>query len=67
MAKVLIDQEGCIGCGTCVAIAPDEFEIDPKIGKAKYTGSGKITSNTEQAALGCPVQVIKIIKNKKEE
>ncbi len=67
MAKVSIDQERCICCGACAAIAPDEFEIDPKIGKARYIGSGKITSDTQQAVLGCPVQVIKIIKNKKEE
>jgi ferredoxin len=67
MVKVLIDQEGCISCGACVAVAPEEFEIDPKTGKARYIGSGQITSSTEQAALGCPVQVIKIIKDKKEE
>ena len=66
MVKVLIDQEGCISCGACVAIAPDEFEIDPITGKARYIGS-TITSDTKQAVLGCPVQVIKIIKNKKEE
>lgn len=67
MVKVIIDQEKCISCGACATIAPEEFEIDPKIGKARYIGSGQITSSTKQAVLGCPVQAIKIIKNKKEE
>lgn len=25
--KIIIDEETCIGCGTCVALCPDNFEL----------------------------------------
>ena len=26
--KVVVDKSKCIGCGTCVAIAPQSFKLD---------------------------------------
>jgi ferredoxin len=25
--KIIIDEDACIGCGTCVALCPDNFEL----------------------------------------
>ncbi|MGC9319721.1 MAG: ferredoxin, partial [Armatimonadota bacterium] len=30
-----MDASRCVGCGKCVAVAPEAFEIDPETGKAK--------------------------------
>ncbi|MCK5085393.1 ferredoxin, partial [Candidatus Parcubacteria bacterium] len=34
--KIVIDQELCIGCGACVNLCPDAFELQHD-GKSKVT------------------------------
>ncbi len=51
-----LDKEKCIGCGTCVAICPDNFEMDGA--KAKVTNA-EDTGCAKQAADSCPVNAIK--------
>jgi len=68
MFKIILDKDKCIGCGTCVAVCPGNYELD-KDGKAKAL-------NEEVESLGCnriaeetcPVKAIKIrsVADKKE-
>jgi len=58
MFKILLDKDKCIGCGTCAAVCPANFELED--GKAKpikeeveSLGCNRIAEET------CPVQAIK--------
>lgn len=70
--KIIQNYKDCIGCGTCVALCPEFWEMDNE-GKAKPKGGVK-NQETEEYELeikkegcnkdavdSCPVQVIKII------
>lgn len=70
MVKVSIDQETCTGCGTCVALCGDVFELGDT-GKAQlveeYQESGPAAGSvsddvdcTESAAQSCPVDAISV-------
>jgi ferredoxin len=50
---VTVDKEKCIGCGACVAVCPDGFEM--KGGKAIAKGK---TPCSKEAEAGCPVGAI---------
>lgn len=61
MAKVLV--EGCIGCGACVGIAPDVFDLGDD-GLA-YSVLGEdvpadFDADVEAAAGACPAEAIKV-------
>ena len=53
---VKIDKEKCIGCGTCVAVCPEIFEMDDG-NKAKIK-SQKNASCIKEAIESCPVDAI---------
>ena len=67
--KVKIDQDGCIGCGTCTHVCEDVFELDDD-GKARIVEQYRkdapeigevpdsLASCAGDAAASCPVQVI---------
>ena len=69
--KVKVDRELCIGAASCVAVAPDTFELDAE-GKAVIKKKdGSMTSdyvnyddindneaNIKNAAMSCPVNAI---------
>lgn len=55
---VSVDQDTCIGCGSCVAIAPDIFEIGDD-GKA-HVINDETTDEAQQAADSCPVSAIEV-------
>ncbi len=57
--KITQDHDACIGCGACVAICPDNWEM--KDGKAvpKETEPDDAGCN-QQAADSCPVNCIKV-------
>ncbi len=62
--KIKINQEECIGCGSCQAICPEVFELDEQ-GKAIVKGSqsDQGETNEECAKEGvdiCPVEAIQI-------
>ncbi|MDI6806198.1 MAG: ferredoxin [Candidatus Aenigmarchaeota archaeon] len=54
---VKIDKKLCIGCGSCVAIAPEIFDLD-KDGKA-IVKNPKGNGSIDEAIEVCPVKAIK--------
>lgn len=62
MAKILITDE-CIGCGACVAVAPDLFEMDSSTMKSivkKQPTTADEISLVKDAIAACPVDAIKL-------
>ncbi len=70
MKDVEIDQEGCIGCGSCYALCPKVFEDDGSgtaqlVEKFRTEGAGKGEVKddidcVETAENSCPVNVISV-------
>ena len=57
--KIIIDKNLCIGCGTCVSIAPKTFKLDNE-GKAEVLELVGDNETTVQEAIdSCPVTAIK--------
>ena len=70
MAKIKLEREKCIGCGSCAAICPKHFEMVGD-GKSHIVGATKQDVEelevenlecAEAAADVCPVQCIHIEK-----
>ena len=58
--KIFVNQKKCIGCGTCIALAPKSFFMG-KNGKAQVVSNPKDTTKTILEAIkNCPVQAISI-------
>ncbi len=57
MAKVSIDADKCIGCGTCVALCPGNFTIE---GAKAVVTSPEDTGCAKQAVNNCPVNAIRV-------
>lgn len=60
--KIIVDKNKCIGCGTCVALAPEIFEMDNE-GKSIVKKNPIINEETLKLAIdSCPSQAISIEK-----
>jgi len=68
MAKIKLERELCIGCGSCAAVCPKHFEMSDD-GKSHIVGTTKQgveelevekVECAETAAETCPVQCIHI-------
>jgi len=59
--KVNVNKDKCIGCGFCVAVCPEVFELGED-GKSYVKGDvSKCDEKTlKEAAEGCPVNAITI-------
>ncbi len=60
--QIIIDKNKCLGCGLCVSIASDIFEIGED-GKSKIKEEVDLEKNKQliaQAKESCPVQAIEI-------
>jgi ferredoxin len=59
--KVTVDEEECIGCGVCVSVCPDVFELNDD-GKAIVIAGAdcEAAGCCEDAASQCAVEAIKI-------
>jgi len=56
--KVQVDKAKCIGCGTCVALAPKTFKLGDD-GKSEAFAQDVDSQETlEQAIQSCPAQAI---------
>ncbi|MGV8073763.1 MAG: ferredoxin [Syntrophobacteraceae bacterium] len=57
--KVLLDQDCCIGCGSCAELCPEVFEMDEAGEKAQVILSeGGDEECIEEAITSCPVECI---------
>ena len=56
MAKITVN-ESCIGCGTCVGVAPDVFEMNDE-GLSSVIGDD--VDSAKEAAESCPVEAIEV-------
>jgi len=57
--KVLIDEEECIGCGSCEEICPEVFVLNEDTEKAEVINSeGGPEDLIEEAIDACPVECI---------
>lgn len=61
--KVVVDQKKCIGCGNCVAVCPDSFELIDGKSKPKQEVVDSLGC-IKEAADSCPVKCIKVAKSK---
>ena len=60
MVKVSVDKAKCIGCGACVSMCPDVFEMGDD-GKSHVKDSKACDkSDCEAAKNACPVGAIEI-------
>lgn len=61
MVKVSVDKEKCIGCGLCISLLPDVFEMDED-GKSRVKmpeiNDEDLEKEVRRAAEGCPVEAI---------
>ena len=61
MSEIILDQNKCIGCNTCPLMAPETFEMDSSIYKAKVKKQPQeINDNIKSAVDACPVGAITI-------
>ena len=72
MPKIVIENEKCIGCGSCAALCDKYFKLGDN-GKSQLLDSEKNAEGNyeleveeigcaRQAADGCPVQIIHILE-----
>jgi len=55
---IIIDEDECAGCETCVEICPDAFEFDEASGVAKVINPGSEDECVEEAMESCPSECI---------
>lgn len=58
MGKIEVNKDLCIGCGSCVAMAPDTFEFSDD-GFAEAIDQ-EVTEEVRDAAEACPTSAIEI-------
>ena len=57
--KVHVDQDECIGCGTCEGICPEVFQLNEETGTSEVIKSeGGPEDLIEEAIDSCPVEAI---------
>lgn len=60
--KVYVDKGTCIGCGTCVAIAPKSFKLDETGKSEPIDPAGDPEEMIKEAVNSCPVRAITILE-----
>lgn len=61
--KAVVDKNTCIGCGICVDICPEIFEIDPQgLSESMVVEvSSYYLPDAMNATSACPVNAIKLL------
>lgn len=57
--KVQVNSEKCIGCGSCVALAPGTFKLNEENISIVINQDGNTNEEKLSAAQSCPVGAIK--------
>lgn len=60
MNKIKIILEKCSGCGTCVALAPNTFELNADNKSVVKNPTGDSEAAILDAAKACPTEAIEI-------
>lgn len=58
MAEVKVNEELCIGCGTCESLCPKVFKIED--GKSKVQSQDCSECNMQEVVDSCPVSAISL-------
>lgn len=58
MPKPKVNEELCIGCGTCESLCPSVFKVEN--GKSHVVGEGCADCNCQEAADSCPTTAITV-------
>lgn len=59
--KVTVDKETCSGCGVCVDMCPDVFEMEDEIARAKVNDvPSEFEDVVKEAAEACPTEAIQV-------
>jgi len=58
--KVKVDKECCIGCGSCVAICPEVFELGEDGKSCAKIDEVEEIGCAQQAAEACPANCITV-------
>jgi len=61
MTEIIIDRDKCIGCGLCVSLCPECFELDEE-NKSRAIKQDCQGLKLDEVAEDCPVQAITIKK-----
>lgn len=57
--KVRVDEDACVGDGSCVSICPEIFEMDGEVAKTKMESvPAELEASCKEAADVCPVEAI---------
>ena len=58
--RIIVDRDECTGCGNCVDIAPDVFELDDEGISTVTNPEGADLETIREAADSCPLDCITI-------
>lgn len=58
MSKVVVNEELCIGCGTCESLCPNVFKIED--GKSHVISEECGECDCQETADSCPVSAISV-------
>ncbi len=59
--KVLVDENLCTGCGICVDICPEVFEMADSVSVVKVADIGEdLKAQVEESVESCPVEAITV-------
>lgn len=58
MAKLVVDQDPCIGCGTCVSLCPKVFKLNDNSKAEVIDQTADTPENIKNAIDSCPVTAI---------
>lgn len=61
---IKIDSSKCLGCGTCVTLAPNTFELDKNLKSTVKTKTKDSVKTITNAAQSCPTGGIVVIDKK---
>ena len=62
IGKIQINRDLCIGCGSCVALCPEVFDLDSEGKEVIKNPQGAPLKNILEVAQACPVSAISVKK-----